>query len=213
MPIDFPHESCYSGVPEVRMMGEMPGPHYVTLEEARALLREQGYYLSVQTLREWLRRGLLPHSISKRFGKGRPQHLFSPEIVEQAKQVIHLQDEGHRLREIGFILRQRLEAETLALARRYLDLPRLLEYGGHEAWDAWITTQMVERVREWANTPAEKAERLRVIRYRLLEEFAMIVDAVEGFFRERGKLDGAAAAVIAELRERIKQEKEVAVEA
>jgi DNA-binding transcriptional MerR regulator len=194
-------------------MREMPGPHYVTLEEARVLLQEQGYWVTVPTLRDWLRRGLISHSVSKRFGRGRPQHLFSPEIVEQAKQIIRLRGEGHSLRTIGPMLRQRLEEETLALVRRYLDLPRLLEYGGREAWDRWITTQMVKRVREWANTPAEKAERLRAIRYRKLEEFAMIVDAVEGFFRECGKLDGAAAAAIAELRERIKQEKEVVVEA
>jgi len=194
-------------------MREMPGPHYVTLEEARVMLQEQGYWVTVPTLRDWLRRGLISNSVSKRFGRGRPQHLFSPEIVEQAKQIIRLRGEGHSLRTIGPMLHQRLEEETLALVRRHLDLPRLLEYGGREAWDRWITTQMVKRVREWANTPAEKAERLRAIRRHQLEQFAMIVDAVEGFLRERGTLDGAAAAAIAELRERIEQEKEVAVEA
>jgi len=188
---------------------KLPQSHYLTLEQIRESLAAQGQKVTYRTLRYWFSLGLLPARVQVR-GRGSSQgmvHLYSPMSVERVKQILEMRTQGFSVPQISRELARIDKEAAVRLVKTHLNIYRPLSPDAHGAWTDWATTYMAETVREWANTPAEKEERLRRIAGLELRKFRLILDTLEYRLRERlGTLDGPLAETIAALSSDLERE-------
>ncbi len=153
---------------------------------------------------------LLPSRVRVQ-GRGRRQgvvHLHSPTSVERAKQILEMRQQGFSDAQILHELTRVDKEAAVRLVKTHLNFYRTLSPEAAAAWMDWATTYMAQTVMHWANTPAEKEERLHAIAGLELRKFRLILGTLEYRLRERlgGAVDGPLAKAIAAVRGDLERE-------
>lgn len=181
-------------------------PRFKTLEEARKDLAKRNSAVSIDLLRAWIARGLLPkHQRVEGLGRGKGvKALYPASIVDLAQRIVEMRKQGIPEAEI----RQHLEAQerqfALELVHKYLSFHTILSPEAHARWFQWANEVMVEKVIDWKLTADEKEQRMKGIAANHVREFRLILDAVEARLIQRlGTIDGPLRGTLDELRSEI----------